>query len=38
MVAAYTLALDSIIGLIEEGVTVIDNGVVEIDYLDGFAR
>ena len=30
------LALDGIIGLIEEGVTVIDNGVVKVSRLDRF--
>jgi hypothetical protein len=38
MAAAYILALDGIIGLIEEGVTVIDNSVVKVDRLDRFAR
>jgi len=37
MAAAYILALDSIIKLIEEGVMVIDNSVVKVDCLDGFA-
>jgi len=35
---AYILALDGIIGLMEEGVTVIDDGVVKVDRPDGFAR
>ena len=35
---AYILALDSIIGLIKEGVTVVDDGVVEVGRPDGFAR
>jgi hypothetical protein len=33
---AYILALDGIIGLIEEGVAVIDDSVVEVGCLDGF--
>jgi len=34
---AYTSALDGIIGLIEEGIAVVDDGVVKVGYLDGFA-
>jgi hypothetical protein len=30
------LALDGIIGLIEEGIAVADNSVVKMGYLDGF--
>ena len=37
MVIVYILASDSIIKLIEEGVVVIDNSIVKIDCLDGFA-
>jgi len=33
---AYILALDGIIGLVEEGIAVIDNGVVKVDYLSRF--
>ena len=36
--AARILALDGIIGLVEEGVAVVDDGVVEVGRLDGFAR
>ena len=36
MAAACILALDGIISLIEEGVAVVDNGVVKVDYLDRF--
>jgi len=36
MAAAYILALDGI-GLIEEGIAVIDDGVVKVGYLGGFA-
>jgi len=35
---AYILALDGVIGLIEEGVTVIDDGVVKVGRLDRFIR
>jgi len=34
---AYILVLNGIIELIEEGVMVVDNGVVKVGYLDGFA-
>jgi len=34
---ACILALDGIIGLIEEGVTVVDDGVVKVGRPDGFA-
>jgi len=37
MVVARILALDGIIGLMEEGVAVVDDGVVEVSCLDGFA-
>jgi len=33
---AHILALDGIIGLIEEGVAVIDDGVVKVSCPDGF--
>ena len=32
------LALDGIIGLIEEGIAVIDDGVVKVGRLGGFTR
>jgi len=35
--AARILALDGIIGLMEEGVAVIDDGIVEVSRPDGFA-
>jgi len=34
---ARILALDGIIGLIEEGVAVVDDGIVEVGRLGGFA-
>jgi hypothetical protein len=34
---ACILALDGIIGLVEEGIAVIDDGVVEVGRLGGFA-
>jgi hypothetical protein len=33
---ARILALDGIIGLIEEGVVVVDNGIVKVGCLGGF--
>ena len=35
--AVYILALDGIIKLIEEGIAVVDNSVVKVNCLDGFA-
>jgi hypothetical protein len=37
MAAARILASDGIIGLVEEGVAVVDDGVVEVGRLGGFA-
>jgi hypothetical protein len=37
MAAACILASDGIIELIEESVAVVDNGVVKVGHLDGFA-
>ena len=31
------MALDGIVGLIEKGVTVVDDGIVKVDRPDGFA-
>jgi len=36
--AACILASDGIVGLIKEGVTVVDDSVVKVDRPDGFAR
>ena len=36
MAAAYILALDSIIKLIEKGITVMDNNIVKVDCLNKF--
>jgi len=36
--AACILASDGIIGLMEGGVTVVDDGVVKVDRPNGFAR
>ena len=36
MAAAYISALNSIIGLIKEGVAVADNSIVKVSCLDGF--
>ena len=36
MVVVYILTLDGIIGLIKEGIIVIDNSVVKVSYLDRF--
>ena len=38
MVVARILASDGIIGLIEEGVAVVDDGIVEVGCLGGFTR
>jgi len=38
MAAARILALDGIIELVEEGVAVIDDGVVKVGYLGRFAH
>ena len=37
MAAARILALDGIIGLVEEGVAVVDDGIVKVGRLDRFA-
>jgi hypothetical protein len=37
MAAARILASDGIIGLVEEGVAVVDDSVVEVGYPGGFA-
>jgi len=38
MVVAYILASDGIIGLIEEGIAVINNSIVKVGYLNRFTR
>ena len=38
MAAARILASDGIVGLVEEGVAVVDDGVVEVGCPGGFAR
>jgi len=37
MAAAHILASDGIIGLVEEGIAVVDNGIVKVGRLGRFA-